>query len=373
VNTAPEPTVVVVGCGFAGYSLVRELRRRPGSALRIIVFDKQAGLYNYPALPRLLYETLAETDIEFPYRHLLAELDVDFRRECVTSIDPAGSVVRTDSSTVSFDYLVVATGSRAHPLPQDDGVFVFYPKAMRHLHRLRADLHDTKTGQVRQIAVVGGGLTGIEFALALRDAIDHGSVPGRKTKAEAAVHLFERHERLTPRQRPALSRVLLRELEAAGVEVHLQSEVSRATATGLLVAKRSVPMDSVVCCIGAKPHLRLAIDGLQTRGDGLLVDDSLRLAGETPLFVIGDVMTMGDTGPASLELRMAHRAVEQGRHVARNINNLLLGRKVQPYTPTEKPVSVLSHAGRGVLAYRDICFRGRLAGQVKRWLDLRHA
>ncbi|MCB1774687.1 MAG: FAD-dependent oxidoreductase [Gammaproteobacteria bacterium] len=365
-----KPTIVVVGCGFAGYSLVRELRRRHGRAHHIVAFDKQPGLYNYPALPRLLYEELAATDIEIPYQRLFAGLDVDFHQARITAIDTAAQLACTDSSTFAFDYLVVATGSRARPLPQDDGVFVYYPKAMRHLDRLRTYLQTPPAKQQRNLAVIGGGLTGIEFALAMRDAIDPAS--GRGAAPATRIHLFEQGERLVPRQRHALGRALHLELESAGVEVHLLSEVSRAMRNGLLVRGEALAMDCTVCCIGVQPHLRQGIDGLETGNDGLVVDDALRLGGTGRLFAVGDVMTMRGRKSVSVELHMAQRAMEQGRHTARNIGRLLLGGEAQDYAPTERPVSVLSHAGRGVLAYRDFCIRGRLAGRLKRWLDLKH-
>lgn len=372
--------VVVVGCGFAGTAALRTLGRRLPPGLRVIAFDNKDARYNYPVLPRLLGESLNPAVVEQPLQRLLDGLDITVRQQRVLEVDADQALVRCEQVSQAYDYLLIAPGSRAVPLPQDDGLFVYYPKAWRHLRRLSRHLRDTVHGlaadhagssHTHRIAVVGGGRSGIEFAAQIRDAADRRCADVGIARQRIEIRLYEQATRLDPAGPETLSLRLERELARCGIDVWSGCRVDRVSRDGLLTADGTHAADTCVCCIGSRPNLTMALTGLAVDRAGIAVDAALRCPGHETVFCAGDGMRSDADGPVWRDIRQAHRATQQGRRVACNIVRLERGLAARPYRPRERPVAIMLSSGRGLLHYRGLIIGGRTAGRIKRWLDLR--
>src|SRR5262245_11829193 len=98
MNTrAPRPRVVVVGAGFVGLSVARELRNAP---VDVLVLDRN----NYHGFWPLLYQVatgiLETQEIAYPVRSLLRkQRNVDFRMAEVRGVDLDAKLVTTDDET----------------------------------------------------------------------------------------------------------------------------------------------------------------------------------------------------------------------------------------------------------------------------------
>src|SRR5438105_14656861 len=105
----PKSRVVIIGAGFGGLEAAKTLRRAP---VEITLIDRQ----NYHCFQPLLYQVataaLSPADVAWPIRHILRQQEnaTVFMAE-VTGIDAAAHLVHTDSVTVRYDYLVLATGA----------------------------------------------------------------------------------------------------------------------------------------------------------------------------------------------------------------------------------------------------------------------
>ena len=107
---ADIPHVVILGAGFGGIGALKKLR---DAGVRITLIDK----HDYHSFQPLLYQVatleLAPEQVGFPIRNLLHNhKNVTFYQSVVTSIDPAGKQVITDSvAPLKYDYLVLALGA----------------------------------------------------------------------------------------------------------------------------------------------------------------------------------------------------------------------------------------------------------------------
>lgn len=103
---------VIIGGGFAGVNLARELARSAGH--RITLIDKN----NYNFFPPLIYQVAAgfmsPSDISYPFRKLFNRRpNARFRQGEVRLIDPAARrVYLQHGGSVDYDLLVIATGIR---------------------------------------------------------------------------------------------------------------------------------------------------------------------------------------------------------------------------------------------------------------------
>ena len=107
-----QKRIVIIGGGFAGISLVKELKNLDA---QIVMIDR----HNYHTFQPLLYQVstsgLEPDSIAYPIRKILKELNnFYFRLAEVQNIDPEKKEVTTSIGVLSFDYLVIATGTKTN-------------------------------------------------------------------------------------------------------------------------------------------------------------------------------------------------------------------------------------------------------------------
>jgi len=161
--------IVVVGASLAGLSAAQALRAAGFTGPLTIVGDEPYLPYDRPPLSKaVLIGWVPPDHTELPRPETLS--DVDWRLGvAATGLDLARKRVHlADGSAVSFDRLLIATGTRARPWPnpaeaQMDGVVTL--RGRDDAHRLRALL----AAGPERVLVIGGGFTGSEVASACRD------------------------------------------------------------------------------------------------------------------------------------------------------------------------------------------------------------
>jgi assimilatory nitrate reductase electron transfer subunit len=265
--------VVIVGNGMAGSRLAAEVRRRDPDRVSVTLLGEEPC----PAYNRVLLSSVVGGSMTPDLIALPETPAVDVRLgAAVTAIDRAARTVTvTGGSTVDYDVLVLATGSRSILPPIDglvgeDGVVAF-----RTLEDCERMLARARPGT--QVAVVGGGLLGLEAA---RGLAHRGC---RVTVVHAVGHLMERQ------LDPPGGRVLARTLEAMGIELRLGALAARyLPGDGLKLDDGSlVPAELVVVAAGVRPETALAEAAGLTVDRGILVDDSLR-TNDSRVHAIGD-------------------------------------------------------------------------------------
>lgn len=272
--------IVIVGNGLAG-TLAAKTARELDPEAGIEIFGEEKYAY-YPR-PNLI-EFLAG---RMPYEKLFAfpenwnvrqRIDVHLGAK-VAKIRPDERTVETGSGGVfPYDALLLASGARAAVPPLTGsglkGVFVLrtLDDALAILDHLRTHAH---------VAVLGGGLLGLEIARAIR---------GRG----AEVSVVEFFDRLLPRQLdPAAAGILKHQIEKTGISVRLGA-VSREILGAEEVrgirfeSGDEVEADLIVIAAGVKPELALAKDAGLTVERGIVVDDRLRTS-RPEIFAAGDV------------------------------------------------------------------------------------
>lgn len=261
--------VVIVGSGMAGARLAEEIRRRDprGDLVDItLVGEERHPAYNRVLLSAVVGGSLTPDTVRLPEAP-----GVDLRLgTTVTALDRVNRrVILADRLTVNYDLLVLAVGSRAWVPPTeglltDDGTLAPGVVAFRTLDDCQRIL--AHAGPGRPVAVLGGGLLGLEAA---RGLVGRGCLV---TVVHPVGHLMERQ------LDPAGGRVLAKTLESLGIEVRLGVLAARyLQGDGLKLEDGSlVPADLVVVSAGVKPETGLAERaGLAVDG-GIVVDDCLR-------------------------------------------------------------------------------------------------
>ncbi|MFD7656143.1 FAD-dependent oxidoreductase [Actinosynnema sp. NPDC059797] len=277
--------VVIIGYGMAGARLAEEIRRRDPAGERVAVTavgEEKHHPYNRVLLSSVVDGSLAAEAVTLQDADWAVEHAVDLRLGIgVTAVDrTTRTVFLADGSTIDYDVAVLATGARAW-LPPVDGLAgaggapaagVLTLRTLDDCERVR---HAAGTGG--SVAVLGGGLLGVEAARALAARGD------RVTVVHPVAHLMERQ------LDPTAGEVLARVLDRLGVQVRAGARPTRyVPGRGLELAGGGlVPADHVLVSAGVRPEVGLAERaGLATDG-GVLVDDALRTS-DARVHAIGD-------------------------------------------------------------------------------------
>ncbi len=332
-SAAPEGArLVVVGAGFAGGSLLRNLPAplgRPGETLLVDRSDEHAfiPLIHEVAVGRVHPDTvrLPVSSADAPHAFLRAE---------ALGVDLENKVLRTSSGEVRYEYLVLAPGSVAVPPPEnlDDGFQTFW--SLSDALELRGALNEAWRLATRgvmpagglTVAIVGGGATGVELAAeaaVLFDYLKRRAV--RPPAEEPRVVLFEATDRLMGWLDPFFHRVAVEELGRLGVEVRMNAPVRDADDSGVVAGGENLPAGVRVWTTGvrAAPLVR-DVPGEHDKGGRVRVTDRLTLPDHPEVYVLGDGGLYVDPrlGPLA---PVASLAVQQGPWVARDLKRRLRG------------------------------------------------
>lgn len=272
--------LIVVGAGMAGLKLLEELSARCPGRYDVTVIGAEPGpAYNRVLLSSLLAGEAGEDDLALRSRDWYGASGY----ELITGVEAraidreAKTVALSDGRPLSYDRLVLATGSEAIRLPLPGAEL---PGVLTFREWADAAKMQALSGPGRNAVVIGGGLLGLEAAYGL----------ARLGCAVAVVHLMDK---LMERQLDAVGAATLkRALEARGVAFALgaQSEAitGEAGVTGLkLKSGETLPADMLIMACGVRPNATLGkAAGLEARR-GLLVDDVMRTS-DPAIYAIGE-------------------------------------------------------------------------------------
>jgi NADH dehydrogenase len=363
--------VVIVGAGFAGLHAAKLLGRK-GSDLEITVIDR----HNYHLFQPLLYQVamaaLSPAEIAYPIRSLLNEhKNIRVLLGDVKNIDAQNRRVRGDFGELSYDYLLVATGS-AHSYFGHDEWEDYAPglKTLESATEIRRrvlesfELAERESDPEAQkalltFAIIGGGPTGVELAGALGEISrftlekDFRHIDPRRTR----VVLIEAGSRVLSSFHAACSARALRDLEKLGVSVWTGTRVSRVTSEGVEMGKEFLRARTVIWAAGVRPSALNSCLSSQLDPRGRVpVEKDLSLANHPEVFVAGDQALFLQHGTALPGL--APVAMQQGRQAARNILHLARGEATEPFRYRDKGTMATIGRSRAVMQLGRLRFFG---------------
>ena len=104
--------IVIVGSSFAGYTTALSLAKLLEDKHDITVIDKTAEFTFLPSLVWHPFGYRNEEDISFDTRPIYKDHNIEFIEETVYGFDLEDQVIYTHNSDISYDYLVLATGTK---------------------------------------------------------------------------------------------------------------------------------------------------------------------------------------------------------------------------------------------------------------------
>ena len=339
--------VVVVGGGLGGLKLVSSLR---DTDFQVVLVDKN----NYNQFPPLIYQVasagLEPSNISFPFRRLFQGWkNFFFRMAEVQHIDTEEKAIKTSIGTIHYDDLVLAAGATTNffgnknieasalPMKSVSESMRLRNTILQNLERAETEDNEARKQALMNIAIVGGGPSGVEIAGVLaemKQTILPRDYPDLDT---SCMHIYLINA--TPRLLGAMSERSSREAEKAlkelGVEVMTNCMVTDYVDKELVLKDgQRISAETVIWVSGIKAN---NIDGIPTESIGhagrILVDRFNRVKGLKDVYAIGDqCIVEGDEAYPYGHPQLAQVAIQQAKTLAKNLIRQGKGETEQPFS-----------------------------------------
>lgn len=206
--------------------------------------------------------------------------------------------------------------------------------------RWRSYLSELGTG-VAEIAVIGGGVAGVELALAMDHAVRQQGATSRVAIIEAGPELSGVSIKTRLRLKEAL--------KAAGIAVHLNTTAQQIGADHVVLKDGTrLPATLTVGAAGAFPHDWVRRLDLPLTDGFIDVAADLRVVGHDDLFAVGDCANM----TASPRSKAGVFAVRSAPVLHDNFRAVLAGRPTRPFKPQSRYLKLISLGEKAAIAER---------------------
>lgn len=374
-TAAGKPRIVIIGAGFGGIQIAKNLKNTP---VEVLLLDK----HNYHTFQPLLYQVamgaLEGDSIAFPIRRIFAgQKNFTFHMAAVQKINASTNILKTTIGDIKYDYLVMATGANTnffgskeiehHAMPMKN-----LPEALnlrsviqQNLEKAMITIDKEERQSLLTFVVVGGGPTGVELSGALAEMRQHilcKDYPGLCLD-DMKVYLVEGKPELLAAMSDGASKKAKQFLSDLGVSVHNSVHVKTYDGDMLIIDDGTIiKTRNVFWAAGVRGEMPEGLTKAPlVRGTRIKTDEISRVEGYQNIFAIGDVAAMiTDENPEGLP-GVAPVAMQQGKHLAKNLLAIIYGHPVAPFKYFNKGTMATVGRNRAVADLGKLHFQGFFA------------
>lgn len=376
-NELPYPTVVIIGGGFAGLRLAKQLNK---SKYKVFLLDK----HNYHTFQPLLYQVatggLGSDAIAYPYRKMIGPMpNVAFRMAEVQQVDAKNNTVITNVGNFSYDYLVIATGATTNffgnqsiehwsmPLKSIPESLDIRSDLLQEFEKAMAAPTIADKQRILNFVIVGAGPTGVELAGAMAE-IKTNVLPYDYTELDPnlmSIHLIEAGPRVLAAMSQSASDAASKFLRNMGVHVLVNTAVQEYDGQVLKLSNgTTMNTETVIWSAGVKGKLIDGLDASAVERGRYKVDVYNKVSGYDNVFAIGDVAVMATEDYPKGHPMVAPVAMQQAANLAVNLNGLSKNKPFKPFKYYDKGSLATIGRNKAVVDLPFIKFKGWFAWYV---------
>lgn len=366
------PRVVILGGGFAGLKLARNLKSK---LVQTVLIDQN----NYHTFQPLLYQVatagLEPDSIAYPLRKTLKyKKRTHIRMAQVEEVMISDQVVRTNIGDLSYDYLVIATGAESnffgnkriekHSMPMKSLVESLDLRSLtiQNFEKALNESDLNKRNALMNFVIVGGGATGVELAGALAELKKHvlpNDYPDLDIR-QMQIHLIEGSSRLLSSMSSKASENALKYLKSMDINVWTNTLVNDYDGEKIFTSNHTINSKILIWAAGVKGNIPNGLDS-EFIEEGRITVDQFGFIKNQPVAALGDVALM-KTKKFPLGLPMlASVAQQQGKYLATCIHQRVLGKSLKPFEYSDKGTMATIGRNKAVVDMGKIKFGGFIA------------
>jgi len=314
--------MVIIGCGQAGGQAAASLRQEKYEGPITMVGAEPYIPYQRPPLSKQYLSGEQEKEklsLRQESFYSDKEIELILGSEALSIDSAAKEVHLSNSNSLSYDKLLIATGGRPRKLEIEG-------HALNGIHYLRTiddvDAIREQMGKNQNMVIVGGGYIGLEVA----------SVAVKKGMSVSVLEMENRIlERVTTEEMSSFYNQLHSD---QGVQIHTSTQVTAFKGDhdiqSVICGEQEIKADIVVVGIGILPNVEIAESAHLDIDNGIRVDENCRTSQED-IFAAGDCTNHPNPLLGRrLRLESVPNAMEQARVAA---SNMLGGSRIYSAMP----------------------------------------
>ena len=379
------PRIVIIGGGFAGINLAKSLANKN---VQIVLLDK----HNYHTFQPLLYQVssagLEPDSIAYPLRKILkTHRNSYFRLAHVNQIDTEKSQVSTNIGILSYDYLVIATGTKtnffgnasieANSMPMKKVPQALNIRSLMLQNFEKAAIANSKEDRRAYLnfVIVGGGPTGVELAGAIAELKNHILPRDYRDLDPSDMHirLLEGSSKVLSSMSAHASEKAEQFLKKLGVQVHCQTYVTDYDGKNVITNSELVlQSETLIWAAGVTgaPIKGIQSDALIVRANRYKVNSYNQVQGYTTIFALGDIAMMQTEAYPQGHPQVAQPAIQQGKLLGKNLMRLIEGNPLKPFVYKDKGSMATIGRNKAVVDLKNFKFAGFFAWFVWMFIHL---
>jgi len=347
-----EKKIVIIGGGFAGVNLAKELGNKKG--LQVTLVDKN----NYNFFTPLLYQVstgmLDVSSITIPFRTLFKKKkNLRYRLGKLKEVRAKENKVVLTTGTIDYDYLVMATGTKSNffgmenieknalPMKSINQAIKLRNYLLREAERSIYIKDEVERRKMGNIVISGAGPSGVEVAgmlAEMRNNILNDIYPELK-KETLNIYLVDGAPSVLPPMSEKSQKYSKKSLEEMGIIVKLNKMVSDFKDDKVIFKDGdSIETKTLIWTAGVTG---MKFEGLPEdsyeKGNRLRVNEYFKLEHSDNIYAIGDASVMySDPDFPKGHPQLASVATQQGKLMAKNFEALAKNEKPKAFIYNDK-------------------------------------
>jgi len=306
--------VIVVGGGYGG---IKALETFGSENIDVTLIDKNLYHYLQTESYNFLSFNISLNDITIPLESITKGINKNFNFIQDEALNIENNTLICKNSSYSFDYLIIATGSKTF-IPKIFNKDNFYEvkelkNAIKLKHSFENILHKHLVSKTfSNIVVIGGGSSGVEIAAEMKNYINQ-SILYKDVKVTLITEQF-----LTEIDEESRE-IAYENLKKLGIEIIID-RVEKVENDILYTKNKEIKYNFGVLATGIKPSNFIENLDFKKENGFLVVDEYLRV--KENIFAIGDCALLKDKNNNPLP-PTAQTAEQSGIIAAKNILRLI--------------------------------------------------
>ncbi|MEQ3649081.1 FAD-dependent oxidoreductase [Hyphomonas sp.] len=331
--------LLLIGGGHAHITALRWLQKHPCPDVSLTLVSPRAYAVYSGMVPGFVAGHFSRSEVEIDLARLCTGACADIIHDSIIDLDPIRKRAMGQSGkSYSYDLASIDVGIVSAPPSVPDSKMDLTVKPMSPFVEAWAQVSENLSGGV---AIVGGGLGGVELAFAVRHKMRSKGLPDT-----IPVSLVDQSKILSASS-PSLRRALRKRLISAGVHILENTEVRRHHDGQLKWASGgSLTAELVLWTAGGRAHDWLAQSGLKARNGFPVVAASLLSISHPDIFIAGDAASLPDMRVPKAGVY----AVRQGPILMQNMIAKSQGAPLQDFTPQKDYLKLVSLGKRAAIA-----------------------
>ncbi|WP_243421808.1 NAD(P)/FAD-dependent oxidoreductase [Marinifilum breve] len=342
--------VVIIGGGFAGLKLARQLAN---TKYQVVLIDRNNFHQFQPLFYQVATSGLEPSSISFPLRKIFQKKsNVHFRMADLLEVNSKENEIYTSLGKLKYDYLVLATGVSTNyfgnknieefsiPMKSVSEAIFLRNSILRNYEKALNESDPEKAANYMNIVLVGGGPTGVELAGALAEMKSE-ILPKDYPELDFSlmnVYLFEASDKLLNGMSEKASAKAKKFLEKLGVIVRTNARV--ADYDGLTIRlddDEEFKSYTMVWAAGvaARPIKGIS-ENASVRAGRLQVDQYNKIVGLDNVFAMGDLAYQTEGKFENGHPQVAQVGLQQAGNLAKNFKRLLQNKEIKAFHYTDR-------------------------------------